>query len=132
MIKSEAVKIGTVLRDERATRDRSRSWFKVFAVDEKGFGAENVTSRTAKRFTWEECRHLVPARDTPHSELDLTALIGRKVVIELVFGKNTGVITEIVTRSVDVLGVKIEEPVGLSVDGELIRWPEVQSIGWSE
>ena len=132
MIKKEAVKEGIVLRDERSTRGKSRSWFKVFVTDEKGFGAENVTSRAARRFAWDECKYLIPARDAPHSELDLTALLGRKVEITLAFGKNSGVVTEIVTREVDVLGVSIEEPVGLSIDGELLRWPEVLKIGWIE
>lgn len=129
MIRFNAIIPGeSIVRDPEASGPPSKSWFRLISkADDKVVG-QNISTRSTKVFGLGDLRRLEPARDTPACELDLTAILGKKVAIGLAYGKNTGVVTELHTRTTSVFGEEIEVPVGISIDGEIIRWPEVQSI----
>ncbi len=129
MIRYNAITAGkTVVRDPKASGPESKSWFRITSKTEERIVGENIASRSTKVFSLEDLRRLEPARDNPFAEIDLTALLGQKVRVELAFGKNTGIVTEIHTRKTTVFETEIEVPVGISLDSEILRWPEIKNI----
>ena len=129
-MKPEAIRLGrTIVRDPGSTIPQSRSYYRITERRDDGqFVAVNITSRTSKRFAPGDIKRLVPASDTIDSQVDLSALMGRKVIIELSFGKTEGYITEVVFNDVTILGVVVSSPVSVSLDGEMIRYAEIRGI----
>jgi hypothetical protein len=130
MIKAEAIVAGrTVVFDPSSLLPPSRRFFLITqAIGDDAYAAVNVTSRSSKRFSKGDLKRLVPAADEVHCDLNLTALMGRKVSVELTFGKTIGVVTEVQTKTTRILGVDVEVPVGVSIDGEVLRFSEVRGI----
>lgn len=129
MIKPEAIVVGrTVVLDPNSLLPPSRRHFLITNEIGDGWAGVNVTTRSSKRFTRDDLKRLIPTRDTVHCDLDLTAMLGRKISIELTFGNTVGICTEIQTKTTTLLGVDVELPVGIAVDGEMLRYSEVRSI----
>ena len=124
----DAVRPGTIVQDPKHPNEES-SWSRVLpGHDEDTFFLENLVSRTTRRVKRKDFEGLICARNEVYVEFDLSAVLGKRVRLELAHGSNTGVVTGFVTKKIRVLGEEVSSPVGIRLDGDMIRWTEVMGI----
>ena len=128
MIKYNAIIPNSTIVQDTEVSPPSRAWFRIIEKSETRIVGQNLATRATKIYTIKDLRELVPARDTPFSETDLSALLGQRVEVELTFGRNVGVVTEVVTKSTKVFECEVPVLAGISIDGEMLRWGEIRAI----
>ena len=125
------MKPGLVVRDPKFTPHApTRQFFKLEEPEsEEGpWPALNCASGARMRFRLADLGRLVPASGRVFCEVDLSALIGRRVRVDLKFGsQGTGYVQEV--RTYD---FAIEDARNGEVKGEAISVPEALIIGEEE
>jgi hypothetical protein len=127
MLQIEALRAGQVVIDPVA-ETRERSFYKLESTCPGGWDARHVSSGVV--VTDDSVRRssftAVPRR--PTAEIDLDPLLGRRVKLDLKFGGFSGVLREVRSTTLEVLGESLTIPTAVMVDGDVVAIAEIKSI----
>ena len=131
-IRAEAITAGLVFRNPKLFQlPASKQFFKFLKAEPEESGnwlAEHLTGRDIATIKEEQLDDLEAVSNEPRCDFDVGCLLSKKAKVELGHGTITGIINEIRTQKMVILGHEMIVPRQFTVDGDEINFSEIREI----